>query len=72
MQNEFLTASGKPLTVTAAFRLPISRYQQALELAKRRGETLSAYTARLWLAELEQEGTPTPLPKMEAATNGRN
>ena len=35
------TASGKPMTQTVAFRLPIPEYQQTLELARRRGLRLS-------------------------------
>ena len=35
------TASGKPMTQTVAFRLPIPEYQQSLELARQRGMRLS-------------------------------
>lgn len=55
MRNEFLTVSGRPATIPASFRLPLPEYQRVMELCRRRGETLSACTARLWQRELERE-----------------
>ena len=41
------TASGKPMTQTVAFRLPIPEYQRAPELAQRRGLRLSEMMRQL-------------------------
>lgn len=55
MPDELLTITGRPATISASFRLPLPDYQRVVEICRRRGETLSSYTARLWQKELELE-----------------
>ena len=52
--NEFVTVSGKPLTVPGSFRIALVDYQKALELCQSKEKTFSRYTMELWQRELKQ------------------
>jgi hypothetical protein len=49
------TVSGKQITVTTAFRLPITDYQQAQAMAEAEGVKLSAVMRRLVAVGLEAQ-----------------
>lgn len=57
MGNEFLTATGKPITIPAATRLPYPMYQAAQARADRDGVSMSTLFCR-WIIEKLTEGEP--------------
>lgn len=53
--DELKTVSGKPVTISASFRVSIVIYQEALKYCKKKGTTLSQETAKLWREKLEND-----------------
>lgn len=48
------TVTGRPATIATGFRLTLSRYKKAVQIAVREGLTFSAKTAQLWEREIER------------------
>lgn len=60
MESQFLTASGRPVTITASTRLPAALYVAARRRAAADGVNLATFLRRVVAEALEQEKAGQP------------